>query len=112
MIDQLRALPLGASPGLVRALADARLATALRVMHARPDHDWTVRALAGEAALSRSTFFERFNRAMGIAPMEYLLAWRMALAKDLRGRRERRELSITSVPLHSRRNPPERDAPG
>ncbi|GAB3311297.1 hypothetical protein GCM10027564_17230 [Luteimonas notoginsengisoli] len=106
MIDQLRALPLGASPGLVRALADARLATALRVMHARPDHDWTVRALA------RSTFFERFNRAMGIAPLEYLLAWRMALAKDLRGRRERRELSITSVPLHSKRNPPERDAPG
>jgi AraC-like DNA-binding protein len=36
-----------------------------------------------EAALSRSTFFERFGRTVGVAPMEYLLAWRMALAKDL-----------------------------
>ena len=33
--------------------------------------------------LSRSAFFERFNRAVGVAPMEYLLAWRMALAKNM-----------------------------
>jgi AraC-like DNA-binding protein len=39
--------------------------------------------LAQEAALSRSTFFERFSRTVGVAPMEYLLTWRMALAKDL-----------------------------
>jgi transcriptional regulator GlxA family with amidase domain len=26
---------------------------------------------------------ERFSRAVGVAPMQYLLAWRMALAKDL-----------------------------
>ena len=84
LIEALRSTSgTGASPGLVRALADARLAAALRAMHARPDHAWTVRDLVGEAALSRSTFFERFNRAMGIAPMEYLLAWRMALATGL-----------------------------
>jgi hypothetical protein len=28
-------------------------------------------------------FFERFRREVGVAPMEYLLGWRMALAKDL-----------------------------
>ena len=39
--------------------------------------------LASEAALSRSTFFERFRREVGVAPMEYLLGWRMTLAKDL-----------------------------
>jgi AraC-like DNA-binding protein len=44
--------------------------------------------LAKEAALSRSAFFERFSRAVGVAPMEYLLAWRMALAKDLLRRKE------------------------
>ncbi|MFT7940668.1 helix-turn-helix transcriptional regulator, partial [Salmonella enterica] len=33
--------------------------------------------------LSRSSFFERFRREVGLAPMEYLLAWRMALAKRL-----------------------------
>jgi AraC-like DNA-binding protein len=44
--------------------------------------------MAKEAALSRSAFFERFRRAVGVAPMEYLLAWRMALAKDLLRRRD------------------------
>ena len=84
LIEALRSTTgTGASPGLVRALADARLAAALRAMHAQPARAWTVSELAGEAALSRSTFFERFQRAMGAAPMEYLLAWRMALAKDL-----------------------------
>ena len=72
-----------ASPGLVRGLADTRLAAAIRGMHDRPMHDWTVAELAAQAALSRSTFFERFGRTVGVAPMEYLLAWRMALAKDL-----------------------------
>lgn len=72
-----------ASPGLVRGLADPRLAVAIRRMHERPTQPWTVAQLAKEAALSRSTFFERFSRAVGVAPMEYLLAWRMALAKRL-----------------------------
>jgi AraC-like DNA-binding protein len=39
--------------------------------------------LAREAALSRSAFFERFSRTVGVAPMAYLLTWRMALAQDL-----------------------------
>jgi AraC-like DNA-binding protein len=72
-----------ASPGLVRGLADERLAVAIRRMHESPTRAWTVAQLAKEAALSRSAFFERFNRAVGVAPMEYLLAWRMALAKDM-----------------------------
>lgn len=72
----------GASPGLVRGLSDARLAAALRAMHAQPARAWTVDELARQAALSRSAFFQRFQRALGVAPIEYLLAWRMALAKD------------------------------
>jgi AraC-like DNA-binding protein len=71
------------SPGLVRGLSDPRLAQALRCMHERPAAAWTVAQLAHEAAMSRSTFFERFSRTIGVAPMEYLLAWRMALAKQL-----------------------------
>ena len=77
-----------ASPGLVRGLADARLAIAIRQMHESPTRPWTVAQLAKEAALSRSAFFERFSRAVGVAPMEYLLAWRMALAKNLLRRNE------------------------
>jgi AraC-like DNA-binding protein len=76
------------SPGLVRGLSDSRLAAAIRVMHEHPTRAWTVAELAKVAALSRSTFFERFNGAVGVAPMEYLLTWRMALAKDLLRRNE------------------------
>ncbi len=72
-----------APPGLLRGLADARLASAMRQMHADPARAWTVAQLAKKAALSRSTFFERFTRAVGMPPMEYLIAWRMAVAKDL-----------------------------
>ncbi|WP_158747244.1 AraC family transcriptional regulator [Acidisphaera sp. L21] len=71
------------SPGLICGLGDERLAIALRLMHENPTRPWTVAQLARETALSRSAFFERFRRAVGVAPMEYLLQWRMALAKDL-----------------------------
>lgn len=87
LIEALRAHPpAGAPAGLLRGLADARIAAGLRLMHGDPAQPWTVEALAREAALSRSTFFERFSRAVGMPPMEYLLVWRMALAKDLLSR--------------------------
>ncbi len=72
-----------ASPGLLRGLADPRLATAIRHMHESPGRSWTVAELAEEAALSRSTFFDRFRRAVGTAPIDYLLTWRMALAQNM-----------------------------
>ncbi len=84
LIEALRCMTgPAASPGLLRGLGDERLAVALRRMHERPTRPWTVGQLAKETALSRSSFFERFRRAVGVAPMHYLLAWRMALAKDL-----------------------------
>jgi AraC-like DNA-binding protein/mannose-6-phosphate isomerase-like protein (cupin superfamily) len=84
LIEALRsAAGTTASPGLLRGLADERLAVALRHMHANLTTPWTVAQLANVAALSRSAFFERFSRALGVAPMAYLLAWRMALAKNL-----------------------------
>jgi AraC-like DNA-binding protein len=84
LIEALRSTAgTGASPGLVRGLADPHLAPAIRVMHEQPARAWTVEELAREGALSRSAFFQRFLRLVGLSPMEYLLAWRMALAKDL-----------------------------
>ena len=89
LIEALRSTTgTAASPGLLRGLADPRLAVAIRRMHERPGHPWTVAELAGEAALSRSTFFDRFRRAVGAAPMDYLLTWRMALAQNLLRRRQ------------------------
>lgn len=76
------------SAGLLRGLADERLAVAIRRMHEDISRTWTVAQLAQEAALSRSAFFERFSRAVGVAPMAYLLAWRMATATSLLLRKE------------------------
>lgn len=70
------------SPGLLRGLADIRLANAIRRIHESPEMPWTVALLAKESALSRSTFFERFSAAVGVTPMDYLLSWRMALARS------------------------------
>lgn len=78
----------GAPPGLLRGLSDRKLAEAMRRMHADAARPWTVEQLARDAAMSRSAFFERFTGAVGVPPMEYLLAWRMALAKDLLRRRD------------------------
>jgi AraC-like DNA-binding protein len=72
-----------APPGLLRGLADPRLAPAIRQMHAQLARSWTVPELAKAAALSRSAFFDRFARTVGLPPMEYLLAWRMAVARGL-----------------------------
>ena len=72
-----------APPGLLRGLADTRLAPAMKQMHHQVARSWTMAQLARKAALSRSAFFERFTRTVGLPPMEYLLAWRMAVAKDL-----------------------------
>ena len=95
LIEALRSTAgTAASPGLVRGLADERLAVAIRHIHEHPTRPWTVAQLAREAALSRSAFFERFHRAIGVAPMEYLLAWRMALAKNLL---RRSDLAIAEV---------------
>jgi AraC-like DNA-binding protein len=56
-----------------------------------------VTQLGRAAALSRSAFFERFTRTVRIPPMEYLLTWRMALAKDLL---RQRDTSLIEVAQH------------
>ncbi|WP_187775767.1 AraC family transcriptional regulator [Luteimonas suaedae] len=84
LIEAMRATTAGdAPPGLLRGLGDERLAVALTRMHTHIDRPWTVAQLASAAALSRSSFFERFTQTVGVAPMEYLLAWRMQIARQL-----------------------------
>jgi AraC-like DNA-binding protein len=84
IVEALRSVDGDATrPGLLRGLADPRLAAAIRHIHGRPAYAWTIAELAREAALSRSAFFDRFARIVGVPPMEYLHGWRMAIAKDL-----------------------------
>ncbi|MBX5001968.1 AraC family transcriptional regulator [Rhizobium lentis] len=84
LVEALRSTDGETAPlGILRGLSDGRLSLAIRRLHENPAMEWTVEQLAGEAALSRSAFFNRFRRAVGLAPMEYLISWRMALAKNL-----------------------------
>jgi AraC-like DNA-binding protein len=86
LIEALRWRPVGASAhltGLLAGLADPRLSIALRLLHEGVPHRWTVADLARQAGMSRAAFAARFSRTLGMPPMDYLLRWRMALAKDL-----------------------------
>lgn len=69
-------------PNLLRGLADPHLTRALRCLHGDLKRRWTVGELAREAGLSRSAFSERFSATLGLPPMEYVIQWRMAVAKD------------------------------
>ncbi|MBK4216658.1 AraC family transcriptional regulator [Paracoccus caeni] len=87
MIEALRAHPgPDLPPGLLRGMSDPQLAGALRRIHADASQQLSVSDLARDAGISRSGFFERFRKEVGRAPMDYLTAWRMAVARDLLSR--------------------------
>jgi AraC-like DNA-binding protein len=65
-------------------------------MHRDVAHAWTVSGLARLCGVSRSTFAARFRQIVRTGPIEYLLHWRMALAKDelRRGSRSIGEIAL------------------
>jgi AraC-like DNA-binding protein len=65
------------------AFADPALARALHEIHVDVARPWTVAELGRVAGMSRAVFAERFTRVVGLPPMQYLLEWRIAMAKDL-----------------------------
>ena len=71
-----------APPPWYRASEDAAVGPALRALHGDPSRRWTVAALAAEAHLSRAAFARRFAELLGVAPLAYVTAWRMALARE------------------------------
>lgn len=72
-----------APPAWYRALDDAGVGEALRLLHAEPAHRWTVASLAARVGLSRAAFAARFAHLVGEPPLTYLTGWRMTLAADL-----------------------------
>jgi AraC-like DNA-binding protein len=71
------------SGGWLGGLRDRYVGRALALLHAEPSRDWTIEALAGAVALSRSALYERFVQLIGQPPMHYLTHWRMQLAAKL-----------------------------
>ena len=82
--------------GLLAGLADPVTACALVAMHRDVAHNWTVADLARLCGLSRSAFAARFSKVVGTGPIEYLMHWRMALAKDelQRGQRSSGQIAL------------------
>lgn len=70
----------GITSGLIRGLADIRLAKALIALHRSPAEDWSLPRMAAEAGMSRSTFAASFKEATGTTPAQYLSDWRLTLA--------------------------------
>lgn len=68
--------------GWLAALADPKIGAALRLLHGAPAHHWHVEELAQQVAMSRSALALRFRQLVGMAPLQYLQAWRMRLARQ------------------------------
>ena len=68
--------------GWLYALADQKLAPTITAIHADPSRTWSVQELAEIACMSRTGFALRFKAKVGLAPIEYLIHWRMFLAED------------------------------
>ncbi|WP_052699742.1 helix-turn-helix transcriptional regulator [Martelella endophytica] len=81
-VELIRALPEERPRGWLAALDDPRIGPALHAIHTDPAHPWRIETLAGLAHLSRSQFSARFRAAVGQAPMDYVLHWRMTLARQ------------------------------
>jgi AraC-like DNA-binding protein len=86
LVEALRFRPAASArqeQGLLAGLADPALARALRRIHEDVAHRWTVAELARTSGMSRAVFAERFTRTVGLPPMQYVLEWRIAIAKDV-----------------------------
>ncbi|RAZ79801.1 AraC family transcriptional regulator [Mesorhizobium atlanticum] len=67
--------------GWLKALAEPRIAPALRLMHGDPARAWHLEELAKACAMSRTSFAVHFRTIAGVAPLTYLTEWRMRLAE-------------------------------
>jgi len=71
----------GETTGWLAAIRDPQIGGALAAIHRRPEHAWSVTALAEVAGMSRSLFSERFTAVVGSSPAHYVARWRMHLAQ-------------------------------
>jgi len=70
----------GARTGWFAALRDGQIGRALAALHRDPTRRWTLAALAGEAAMSRSAFAARFKELVGESAVRYSARLKMQAA--------------------------------
>lgn len=97
LVEALRSAPVDLhTTGLLAGLRDPQLAAALRGIHTQVAHPWTLVTLARQANMSRSSFAERFARVIGMTPLNYLLKWRIAVARNMLAH-ERKSVAETAL---------------
>lgn len=69
--------------GLITALQDPRMASALTAIHKDPSQPWTIERAAEQASLSRSGFARKFTDMLGMGFFDYLTRLRMRKAREL-----------------------------
>jgi AraC-like DNA-binding protein len=69
--------------GFLAALRDRRVYRALTLIHNAPEFNWTLSALGDEVGMSRATLVRRFQDIVGVAPMAYIMDWRLMKAHEL-----------------------------
>lgn len=73
----------GMPAGLIFGLAHPKLARALTAIHEAPGAVWSLESMALAAAMSRSAFSAEFRQHLGSTPAEYLLQWRVSVARSM-----------------------------
>jgi AraC-like DNA-binding protein len=68
--------------GWLGALTDSQIGYALGLMHKQIARKWKVDDLASKVGMSRTAFVERFKALVGMPPLEYLIRWRMTVARN------------------------------
>lgn len=68
--------------GWFGALRDNHIGAALRLIHSDVARRRKVGDLASAVGMSRTAFADRFKRLVGMAPLEYVIHWRMMIARN------------------------------
>lgn len=69
--------------GLLAGLAHPQVSIVLLAIHKAPEQQWGLEEMAKLAIMSRSKFSDIFKRTVGQSPGDYLIDWRIIVAKGL-----------------------------
>ena len=69
--------------GFLAALSDRRVHQALLLIHQELRLNWTLELLSERVGMSRATLNRHFQDTVGVAPMTYVLNWRIVKAYSL-----------------------------
>ena len=69
--------------GFLAALSDRRVHRALILIHQELNYNWTLSLLSERVGMSRATLNRHFQDTVGVAPMTYVMNWRITKAYNL-----------------------------